>query len=283
VEKRSRRRRAFSALELLFEEDGLADFHLPDRLRQRYAGSIGFPEGCLYANFVSSLDGVVALEGVRDSPYLISGASKADRFVMGLLRACADAVLIGAATMRDAPGHEWTPGYLVPDLADDFARLRRALGKEDEPRLVVVTGSGDLDPGEPALRRGAILLTTQKGAAVLEGRLSCRNRIVPLTGGPAIDVASALRFLASEGLRTVLSEAGPRLFGQLLGAGLVDELFLTVSPLIAGRASDGRPGLVAEELLPEVTRAGRLLSVRRHESYLFLRYALRQDGVARRT
>jgi riboflavin biosynthesis pyrimidine reductase len=73
----------------------------------------------------------------------------------------------------------------------------------------------------------------------------------------------------------VLSEGGPTLFTSFLAAGLVDDLFLTVSPLIAGRSGVRRLSLAdGAELLPNVRVAGDLVSIRRHESHLFLRYRL---------
>jgi riboflavin biosynthesis pyrimidine reductase len=74
----------------------------------------------------------------------------------------------------------------------------------------------------------------------------------------------------------MLTEGGPRLLGQLAASGLLDELFLTISPVLAGRGDTGRPGLVAGlELLPGRSEPAELLTVRRHGSYLFLRYATR--------
>ena len=73
----------------------------------------------------------------------------------------------------------------------------------------------------------------------------------------------------------MLTEGGPRLLGQLVADGLLDELFLTVFPVLAGRADTSRPGLVAaRELLPGRTELAELLSVRQRGSYLFLRYRL---------
>ena len=82
--------------------------------------------------------------------------------------------------------------------------------------------------------------------------------------------------LRERGYRSICSEAGPHVFGSLVAAGLVDELFLTVSPLLAGRSDLGqRLGLVeATELLPERRDPVRLLSVRRDGAHLFLRYGL---------
>jgi hypothetical protein len=99
-------------LDVLFEKSGLPSYDLPADLERLYGGGLGFEAPRLYANFVSSLDGVVALEGEKHSSQMISGQSEADRFVMGLLRACADAVLIGAGTLRAAPGSVDTDVHL---------------------------------------------------------------------------------------------------------------------------------------------------------------------------
>ena len=81
--------------------------------------------------------------------------------------------------------------------------------------------------------------------------------------------------LRERGHGVIVSEAGPTLFGQLVAAELVDELFLTVSPLLAGHALAPRLNLVeGVELLPDRRVAGRLRSVRTNDSHLFLRYAL---------
>src|SRR6185312_8908767 len=76
------------------------------------------------ANFVESADGVVALPEARgESGGVVSGGSEADRFIMGLLRACADAVLIGAGTLRAAPGDLWTADAIFPGAAGLYARV----------------------------------------------------------------------------------------------------------------------------------------------------------------
>ena len=262
-------------LDLLSENDGLPSYDLPGSLHQRYGGSLGFGSPRLYANFVSSLDGVVALEGQNNSSQMISGKSEADRFVMGLLRACADAVLIGAGTLRAAPRSLWTPAYIYPDAAAEFAELRKGLGRAVMPRLVVLTARGELDPHHPALEVGALVLTTSLGATKLGDRLPGSSTVVALGDGQAIDLIEVIATLRSEGHQVVLSEGGPTVVGGLLQAQLLDELFLTLSPIPAGRAAGGgRPGLVeGVELLPSTSISGDLLSVRKHGSHLFLRYA----------
>ena len=87
-------------------------------------------------------------------------------------------------------------------------------------------------------------------------------------------MAAAVKLLRAEGYTSLLSEAGGVVMGQLVRDGLVDELFLTVSPVLAGRVrGDGNKGLVeGVHLLPEHLRQMRLVSARRHQSHLFLRY-----------
>jgi riboflavin biosynthesis pyrimidine reductase len=100
--------------------------------------------------------------------------------------------------------------------------------------------------------------------------------IVTLDGETEVDAAQAVAALRERRYGSICSEAGPHVFGSLVAAGLVDELFLTFSPLLAGRSDLGqRLGLVeATELLPGRTEPAQLLSARRDGSHLFLRYGL---------
>lgn len=260
----------------MLEKNGLPTYEVPKDLERLYGGSLGFEAPLLYANFVSSLDGVVALEGQDHSSQTISGRSEADRFVMGLLRACADAVLIGAGTLRAAPDSLWTPTYIYPDAAAEFGQLRKDLGRLDEPRLVLLTARGEVDPHHPALEVGALILTTSRGATKLRGRLPGSSTIVAMGDSRSINLVDVIATLRSEGHQVVLSEGGPTVIGGLLQTGLLDELFLTLSPILAGRSDvGGRPGLVeGAELLPTRSISGDLLSVRKHGPHLFLRYAI---------
>ncbi len=232
-------------LERIFEVAGLAGFGIPAELQGLYAGDLGFEAGLrLYSNFVSSLDGIVALNrpGVSSGPVL-SARNEGDRFVMGLLRACAEVVVVGAGTMRADPGHLWTPGYIYPPAATAFAELRSRLGLSADPPLCVVGVGDDLDRTDRAFQEQEV-------------------RVVPdldhLPGG------------------RLLCEGGPHLLGQLLDRGRVDEMFLTLSPVVAGRAEPDRLGMVeGVELLPERLVSATLLSARRSGSHLFLRYSLR--------
>lgn len=240
------------------------------------------------ANFVSTLDGVASykIHG-HASGAEISGADPADRFLMGLLRASADAVVVGAQTVRDvSPEALWTPASVYPEaerLYRDFRRKR--LGKEASPLLVIVTASGqcELDravfhaPLDPVL-----ILTTAEGEARLIADGVAKLPSVEVRTMEAVrgrmDAGAMLHLLHTQfGIRTLLHEGGPTLFGEFLAAGLVDELFLTLAPQIAGRmARTIRPGIVEGlEFLPDTAAWFELLSLKQKAEYLYLRYRRR--------
>lgn len=270
-------------LTLLYEEPGLPGYGLPRALTVAYGGDLGLPAPCVYANFVASVDGVTALgPEYPSSGSAISGHDPADRFVMGLLRACADAVLIGAGTLRATPGHLWTPQHVCPAAAGGYAALRRGLRRASDPELAVVTARGDVPAHHPALQAGALIVTTTAGARRLHGRLPPACTVLDLGDRPTLPPADVLGAIRDHGGNVVVTEGGPRLLGQLVADGLLDELFLTVSPVLAGRADTSRPGLIAaQELLPVRPETADLASVRQHASFLFLRYRLHRTGAGK--
>lgn len=258
------------ALQLLFEEPGAAG-ELPEPLGVLYGGGLALDDDLLYANLITSLDGVAALAAPRGAGPTLRGDCHADRFVMALLRALADAVLIGAGTLRTDRNHLWTPGYVDREHADAFASIGRS-----DPRLVVVSASGALDPGERALQSGALVITTDAGARRLAHRLPA-GCVVRSLGSGAPSARAILDAVRAEGHRRVLTEGGPTLLSRFVADRVLDELFLTVAPVLAGRRSgDRRLGLVeGGAFLPEAGRWARLLSLRKAGSHLFLRYSLR--------
>jgi riboflavin biosynthesis pyrimidine reductase len=257
--------------EILVEADR-PSYDLPDALSRVY-GRLGFANRVVYSNFVSSIDGVVTFGSGISAGSVISGKYPADRFLMALLRACADAVVIGAGTLRATPGHLWTPAHVYPDLASEFATLRKTLGLSLEPRLVLLTATGDIDMKHPALVKGAIVLTTRAVAKQIARRLPPASEVIALSVGKTLDIKRAFGELPKMGFDVVLTEGGPTLMGELIKAGLLDEMFLTLSPVIAGRGKERRLGMVeGVELLPKTPVWSRLLSARRHGDYLFLRY-----------
>ncbi len=268
---------------------------LPDELAARYGGRLEIPlhpeRPTMIVNFVSTLDGAVALDRVGASGGReISGASEPDRFVMGLLRATVDAVLIGAGTVRSSRTHAWTAEQVHPPSADAYARWRRELGlASDAPTTVIVSLSGDLEARQLGLEdreRPVIVLTTSAGARRLRSTLGSRGHvhIIDVQDEGPIRAATITSVLQERGFELVLCEGGPRLLGELLSADAVDELFLTVAPQIVGRG-DGveRLALVEDRAFtPSTAPWTRLRSVRRADDHLFLRYGVenQQGGMS---
>jgi riboflavin biosynthesis pyrimidine reductase len=265
---------AVEPLEVFFETDGLPSFDLPEELEHLYGGSLGFRTPRLYANFVSTIDGVVAIPSIPQSNKLIAAGSEADRFLMGVLRAFADVIVIGTGTLHGSPQGLWAPAGPYPPAGEALAELRRRLGRPPVPELAILTRSGSLDVDHPVLERGALVVTTEHGQAALAGRLPTASTVETL--GADLDPGDAVALLRDRGHSLLLTEGGPTLFGSLVAAGLVDELFLTVSPLLAGRPDpDDRLQLIEDApLLPDARVEARLLSARGSGSHLFLRYEL---------
>jgi riboflavin biosynthesis pyrimidine reductase len=273
---------SLAPLRVVHERDDLPRFGLAPTLRRLYGGDFGLPEQSLFANFVSTIDGVAAIPSLRRSNRLIADASEADRLVMALLRAAADVVLVGSGTLLGSPQARWRVDDPYPPVAAELAQLRRTLGQPAQPEVAIVSASGAVDPAHPAIRAGGLVLTTERGAEKLVDRLDDPSRAIPVTGREEVDLVAAVAFLHARGHRRILSEGGPTLFGSLVAGGLVDELFLTVSPLLAGRAgSEPKLSLVeGVDLLPARRVAGRLLSLRTHGDHLFLRYRLGEASPA---
>ncbi|HVB13949.1 MAG TPA: dihydrofolate reductase family protein [Candidatus Dormibacteraeota bacterium] len=258
-------------LELLFQGEGQPEYALPTELAALYGGPFGLPPSLFYSNFVTSLDGVAVVGPSSGS--ILSGHSQADRFVMGLLRACADSILIGSGTLSGSPGHVWTAEHVYPPAAAAYRQLRQHLGLPERPTLVIVSGSGSVDLDHPGLAVPALLLTSEEGRSRLAR--ATRHQVVAIGPGPELDPAQMVEAVRRAGHRVILTEGGPRLLGQLLRAGQLDQLFLTVSPLLAGRpAGERRAGFVEGVDLLGAGEAAwlNLLSARREGSHLFLRY-----------
>jgi riboflavin biosynthesis pyrimidine reductase len=273
-------------LQTLLERAPGRAIRLPRRLAALY-GRLCLPPAqrrpYVFSNFVSTLDGVVSL-GVRGhlGGADISGHNAMDRMVMGLLRAVADVVLIGAGTLNADRRHLWTPEGICPELAAEFHALRDALRKPPTPLTVIVSGSGKLNGSLPVFASAgarAVVLTTSAGAR----ELARRQRLAPAavraipTTGPTLSPAVILRAIRQlEAGNHVLLEGGPRLLGEFYARHLVDEQFLTLSPQLVGRSrGDRRLSLVMEQrFAPGSGRWARLIGVKRSADHLFLRYQM---------
>jgi riboflavin biosynthesis pyrimidine reductase len=260
--------------EVLADETELPTIELPAVLARGYGGDLPFAEDCVYANFVATIDGVVAIPSIPNSNALIAGDNDADRFLMGILRAVADAVLIGAGVLRASPKGTWRAEKIYPPAAEAFGDLRASLGLPDAPEIAILTGSGSIDPSHPVLRGRAVVLTSDAGVERLAGHVPDTATVLSLGPETRFDGKTVAAGIRSRGHRRILCEAGPHTFGSLLDAGEVDELFLTTSPVLAGASGEGgRFRLVEDADLVPLLEC-RPLSIRRHGSHLFTRYAL---------
>jgi riboflavin biosynthesis pyrimidine reductase len=255
-----------------------------DEIERAYGSALGLTgdRPHLMANFVQTTDGVVVF-GERGgwNAATISMGSEIDRRVMALLRSEADAVVIGAGTFRIARSHQWSPGGLVPgeDAAFDAHRAALRGGTVERAPLYVVTASGDLDPAHAAFtapETRVSILTTNAGAGVLDGVLPPHVDVLALGAGATVEPAAVVSCIADRNGGLILCEGGPTLLGDLLRARLVDELFVTQAPQLAGRDElHRRLGLVEGfAATPDEAPRLQLHSLRRGDDHVFLRYAV---------
>lgn len=265
---------------------------LPPALAQLY-GPLSFPaprrSPYVIGNFVSTLDGVVALiEPGHGGGGEISGFHAQDRMLMGLLRAVADAVVVGAGTLRADPVHRWTAPYIFPALAEAYHALRSALGKSSPALNVIVTARGELDLTLPVFQSReapVLIVTTPRGMQRIHSRnLPEAVRVITTRATDVVsaqDVVEAIMRTQSSDL--ILVEGGPRLMGDFLAEQRLDELFLTLAPQVAGRddveGTRERPGFVSGKVFaPDTPLWGTLVTVHRGGSHLFLRYGFDSLG-----
>jgi len=269
----------------LFEAQRGNMLPMPPRLERLY-GRLRMPmpraRPHVFSNFVTSLDGVVSLNRKgHASGGDISGFSAQDRMVMGLLRAVADVIIIGAGTLFTDRRHVWTAAAIYPALADEYAQLSEALGQNRPPLNVIVSGSGRIDVRLPVFASGkvrALIVTTTAGAKRLRKLGAPESVEIRAIRGNATTIAASA-ILAELGRmrlgKRILVEGGPRLLGAFYAEYLLDDQFLTLAPQIAGRdADDRRLSLVMGKLFaPANPLWGSLTDVRRGSSHLFLRYS----------
>ncbi|WP_405528330.1 pyrimidine reductase family protein [Streptomyces avidinii] len=218
-----------------------------DELAEAYA----YPELAadghwLRANMVSTLDGAAQHDG-RSQP--ISGET--DMRIFGTLRALADVVVVGAETVRQE-------GYRPARAREAFAARRAASGQGQAPAIAVVTASLDLDFSLPLFTSPLVPTLVVTGAAAPAARVAEAVRagaeVVVAGEGAGVDTARAVRELAARGLRRQLTEGGPRLLGQFVAADALDELCLTISPMLAAggaqRIAGGPSVTVPHRLAP---------------------------------
>ncbi|MFF8290124.1 pyrimidine reductase family protein [Streptomyces sp. NPDC016309] len=233
-----------------------------DELAEAYAYPDQGPPGTpwLRANMVSSLDGAAQHEG-RSQPI----SSDTDMRIFGTLRGLADVVIVGAETVRKE-------GYRPARAREAFAARRAAAGQGPAPAIAVVSASLELDFSAPLFTGPLVPTLVLTGASAAPDRVSAAREagaeVIVAGDGPGVEPARAVRALAGRGLTRQLTEGGPRLLGQLVAEGVLDELCLTVSPLLtAGGAQRiaGGPSLKVPERYA-------LASLLEEDGFLFTRY-----------
>jgi riboflavin biosynthesis pyrimidine reductase len=214
----------------------------------------------LRANMVSTLDGAAQHEG-RSQP--ISGA--ADMRIFGTLRALADAVVVGAETVRQE-------GYRPARARAGFEAAREAAGQGPAPAIAVVSASLELDFTLPLFTEPLVPTLVLTGATSAPDRITAAERagvrVVIAGDGAGVDPERAVRALASLGHTRLLTEGGPRLLGQFVAAGVLDELCLTLAPMLTA----GDAQRIAGGPRVAVPRRFELVSLLEDAGYLFTRY-----------
>ncbi|MFI7409541.1 pyrimidine reductase family protein [Streptomyces sp. NPDC049627] len=248
---------AFPGADLVDREWSLAE------LAAAYAYPEAGPDGrqpWLRANMVSTLDGAAQHDG-RSQP--ISCA--ADMRIFGTLRGLADVVIVGAETVR-------LEGYRPARARAEFAKAREAAGQGPAPAIAVVSASLELDYSLPLFTSPTVPTLILTGAAAAPDRIAAAEKagaqVVIAGDGVGVDPVRAVQALAELGHTRLLTEGGPRLLGQLVAAGVLDELCLTISPMLtAGDAQRiaGGPSVA-------VPKRFQLVSLLEEGGFLFGRY-----------
>jgi len=222
----------------------------PD-LEAIYAYPEGLTRPWVQVNFVSSADGAVEIDATSAG---LSHAADREVFLLG--RDLCDVVLVGAGTAR-------AENYRGVRASAKRVERRRRLGLEDVPPIAVVTRTADLDPASP-------LFTDTHVPPIVVTTATAETAPLEAAGAEILraeDLPQALEKLADRGLYRIDCEGGPGLFAGLIAADLVDQLCLTVAPLLTG----GGAGRIAAGT-PSVPRRLDLASILVEDGYTFLRY-----------
>jgi riboflavin biosynthesis pyrimidine reductase len=219
--------------------------------------------GGLRVNFVTSADGAATTDGLSRGLQ-----TRGDNKVFAALRDLADVVLAGAGTVR-------AEGYAAIALSARRTALRREHGLGEQLPTAVVSRSLHLDPSAPLFtdapaQARTIVLTCGAGDPTVRAALEQVADVV-LCGDTAVDLRLARGELERRGLIRILNEGGPTLFGELADAGVVDELCLSVTPLLAG---PGAQRVVAGRPWSGPPQALQLIGLLEEDGALFCRYAV---------
>lgn len=229
----------------------------------------GRPRPYLVLNMVSTADGRATVQG-RSGPI----GDAADRELFHGLRTAVDAVMAGAGTVRVERYRR-----LVRD--ERSRRIRRRRGLQEEPWACIVSGRLDLPADIPILADPAarVAIVTSSAASLRHAEGGAQIEYVRSREEGLLDLPGAMSELCERfGIRTLLCEGGPHTNSQLLAHGLVDELFLSLSPKLAGGDLTGEALRIVAGPAIDPPLEMELVSAFEHDSHLFLRYRVAQPG-----
>ncbi len=268
------------------------EFPLPAHIKQMY-GPFGFPPPAdaarpyVSANFVMSLDGRGSF---RELPGRAGGKevsrSADDRWLMDFIRAHHEAQLVGASTLREEPGPDgfgWD--YAIDD--QELADYRRDVLKLPPQKILILTASGEIDLNLNVFTSARVepwIVTGTAGEEKIREQLGPRSsrapKVVAVSTGRNVDLAAALLLLRQKhGIRSLLCEGGPTVYGALLDRQLIDEDFRTIAFQVIGKSI--QPGVERPTtygnlgFLPESAPWFRLISLHYtlpYHAFLRLRY-----------
>lgn len=228
-----------------------AYYAYPDQLRRCY----------VRANMLSSLDG-----GATDDGTSGGLAGPGDRSLFHRMRAEADVILVGAATVR-------IENYSGAQMAAAVRRERQGRGQAEVPPIAVVTHHADLDHDAPLFTRSEVpplIMTCREAVDDAARRLGAGAEVIDASGthGDRVDLARVLEILDGRGLRRVLTEGGPSLLSHLIELDLLDELCVTIAPILVG----GNARRIVTGSGEAHTRMRRSHLLTDAEGYLYTRY-----------
>ncbi len=273
--------RPTSPFSLCFDDDVQTQDSLPEDFRQFYGSDWHMRRMAerpyVYSNFVLARDGRVSF---NEAGHLgggdVSGFNAHDQWLMGLLRSRADAILVGDNTLRLEPEHIWTAEYIYPGDAEAFRELRKQEGLARYPYQIFLSLGGDFDASATIFQQAdmhVIIATTRRGAEQAQALKSAGQLSILSLGEESVDLAELLAVLYRDyGIKNLLCEGGPRVYGSFLAAGLMDDEFLTLAPTLIGQADKPRPSLVeGVAFMPDHHPKSNPVSLRRAGAHLFLR------------
>ena len=271
--------------EKLLDETSGSGLSLPKRVQQVYAGDWVIPQledrPYTYSNFVLSHDGRISFnEPGHYGGGEVSGDNQHDKWLMALLRARADAIMVGDNTLKLEPDHVWTHEFIFPGETANFHELRSSEGRARYPLQVFLSLSGEINWSAKVFSSPdyhVLIATTTDGATRVNAEKQGPATIdVIAQNHPAVDLRELAAHLHRKyQVKSLLVEGGPRAYGSAIADRIIDDEFLTLSPIVVGNdrlKGKNRPGLYEGiAFMPDNAVRMVPVSIRRHGELIFLR------------